>query len=323
MKMKTIIRHLNQFPVLERHMSEMLGINNGALKITYYDRFNSIISIKENLLENNIVKLGEDTDWLPETGSVELEGLLRINNPGILFGNCGLIDDKGRLGIAIFVKSASSHQRYIENRQIFGKNSEGPVDYSYKFRLDRNRFRGTVILSFVLYVASLGGSGKKSSIISGTILGELKEPIEVVFDGNGSLFPILDKPLGVSGPLWQMDFASTDPNEDPVEPEYIALALNNEHQYYQTLTSLKDEEINPLMIEVLTHWLAQVYEKIRNDFPGSYTYLETERSDDVSQGSITAWLSDLVNAYQINLKDHSTISSSINSKLYSYLGGAE
>jgi hypothetical protein len=133
-------------------------------------------------------------------------------------------------------------------------------------------------------------------------LGPLAPAIEIVIDGDGSLFPVLEEPLGANGPLWELKAFWSDPQDEPFTSDYVALVLNNNHPHFEQLRDRRglNLEQSPLMRQVFAAWLALVISKVKEDMGAQFdTFLGVLNSDD-GVGSIADAVSSFITLGGLN-----------------------
>jgi hypothetical protein len=118
---------------------------------------------------------------------------------------------------------------------------------------------------------------------SGARLGPLTQPIEIIIDGDGSLFPVLEEPLGAEEPLWELKACWSDPQDEPFSSEYVALVLNSTHPHFDQLRDRRalNIEQSPLMRQVFAAWLALVIANVKEDMGAEFdTHLDAPEADE-------------------------------------------
>ncbi|WP_447903551.1 hypothetical protein [Pseudomonas serbica] len=228
--------------------------------------------------------LGKDSDWNPAEHPLIVECLIeRAPLLEAIFGPDGVASTDGKVLLALEWTSADSCWRTL-----------GPVhdlrcdEKSRAVLLEIELEPGTVRGSGFLSVQAFLGQCKTSFVPGfahqpGARLGPLAQPIEIVIDGDGSLFPVLEEFLGAEGPLWELRACWSDPQDEPFSSEYVALVLNNAHPHFEQLRDRRalNIEQSPLMRQVFAAWLALVIAQVKEDMGAQFdTYLAAPDADE-------------------------------------------
>jgi hypothetical protein len=136
--------------------------------------------------------------------------------------------------------------------------------------LPAGTMRGTGLLSVQVYLCEPGAADSADAGLArqrGARLGTLSDPVRVVIDSDGSLFPVLEESLGRNEALWEMRTCWNDPREEPFSSEYVALVLNRDHALFEQLGTRRGEQggQTPLMRHVLASWIALLVHSVSTD----------------------------------------------------------
>lgn len=227
--------------------------------------------------------LGKDSDWNPAEDQLTVQCLIeRASLLEAIFAADGVASSDAEVLLALEWVSADSCWRTL-----------GPVyslwheDLSRDVVLDIELEPGTVRGSGFLSVQAFLGRPSAEFVLGfahqpGARLGPLAQPIEIVIDGDGSLFPVLEEPLGEDGPLWELKTCWSDPQDEPFSSDYVALVLNNVHPHFEQLRDRRALNFeSPLMRQVFAAWLALVITQVKADMgPQFDTYLSAPDADD-------------------------------------------
>ncbi|MBA1290989.1 hypothetical protein [Pseudomonas japonica] len=228
--------------------------------------------------------LGKDSDWNPAEHALVVECVIQyMPLMEAIFGGEGVATVDAEVLLALEWVSADSCWRTL-----------GPA-----FRLRHEVDGSKVILEIELGPGTLRGSGFISvqaflgreaakfvpgfAHLHGARLGPLAQPVEVVIDGDGSLFPVLEERLGIEGPLWELKACWSDPQDEPFSSEYVALVLNTDHSHFDQLRDRRalNIEQSPLMRQVFAAWLALVVAQVKEDMGAEFdTYLSAPDADE-------------------------------------------
>ncbi|MCW2293237.1 hypothetical protein M2262_003287 [Pseudomonas sp. BIGb0408] len=250
--------------------------------------------------------LGKDSDWNPAEHSLGVQCLIaRALLQEAIFGIDGVASPDAEVLLALEWVSADSCWRTLGHVHVLrGKDEDGTVVLSIE--LEPGTVRGS---GFLCIQAFLGQCSVEFvpgfAHQSGARLGSLAQPIEVVIDGDGSLFPVLEEPLGAKGPLWELKACWSDPQGEPFSSDYVALVLNNAHPHFEQLRDRRAVNIeqSPLMRQVFAAWLALVISQVKAEMgPHFDTYLS---APDAGEG--IASIADAVHSF-IRLGDLNTSS---------------
>lgn len=227
--------------------------------------------------------LGKDSDWNPAEDRLKVQCL--IDSAPLLeaiFSANGVASPDAEVLLAVEWASYDACWRKF-----------GPV-YSLRYEdksrivvLDIELESGTVRGSGFLSVQAFLGRPSAKFILGfahqqGARLGPVTQPIEIVIDGDGSLFPVLEESLGLDGPLWELKNCWSDPQDEPFSSDYVALVLNNVHPHFEQLRDRRALSFeSPLMRQVFAAWLALVIAQVKADMgPQFDTYLSAPDADE-------------------------------------------
>lgn len=225
--------------------------------------------------------LGTDSDWNPDlhnlTISCTLEGASELAR---LFGAGGIAAADATLLLALEWTSADSGWRSLGQPLPLTAEDLREADGSPTLLLvlPEGSIRGTGTLSVQVFLGNPGRAADGDAGIArrkGARFGTLAGPARVVVDGDGSLFPVLEEPLGPDEALWQMRVAWNDPREEPFTSEYVALVLNRDHELFEQLRERRDGQIrqSALMQHVLASWIALLVHAVAEDLESDFDEL--------------------------------------------------
>jgi hypothetical protein len=212
--------------------------------------------------------LGKDSDWNPAEHSLDVRCM--IDSAKLLeaiYGSDGVARPDAEVALALEWASADSCWRALGS--IHGlQNTEGSSDVLLDIELEPGSVRGSGFLSVQAFLARssmdfIPGLAHQP----GARLGALAPSIEIVIDGDGSLFPVLEEPLGAERPLWELRTCWSDPQDEPFSSEYVALVLNSNHPHFEQLRDRRalNIEQSPLMRQVFAAWLVLVISQVKED----------------------------------------------------------
>ena len=228
--------------------------------------------------------LGKDSDWNPAEHPLVIQSLIeRAPLLEAIFGPDGVANTDAEVLLALEWASADSCWRTLGPVHSLRYEAAGS-GVMLNIELEPGTVRGSGLLSVQAF---LGQS--KAEFISGFAhhpgarLGPLVQPIEIIIDGDGSLFPVLEESLGAEGPLWELKACWSDPQDEPFSSDYVALVLNNAHPHFEQLRDRRalNIEQSPLMRQVFAAWLALVIAQVQEDMGAQFDmYLSAPDADE-------------------------------------------
>lgn len=225
--------------------------------------------------------LGSDSDWNPDLHNLTIGCVLtNVEDLRPLFGPSGVAATDAVLLLALEWSSADSGWRglgaplRLTREQLSGVN-EMP---SLQLVLPAGSMRGTGALSVQVYLGEPGTAGCADAGVArqkSARLGSLLDPVRVVIDSDGSLFPVLEESLGREEALWEMRTCWNDPREEPFSSEYVALVLNRDHELFEQLGTRRGDRggQTPLMRHVLASWIALLIHAVSTDLEAGFDEL--------------------------------------------------
>lgn len=214
---------------------------------------------------------GKGTDWSIEQHPLRIE--CRLANPGMLaevFGAKGLVCRNARLMIALeWVSSRSSRRGFSKPQLLDYREVSGRRELVFVLDFPARELAGGIQLSLELLVGAAGRPGKDERHLAnaaGLRLGSLGEPWHLVFDGAGSLFPIVQRAHAPTDPLWNFIADWDDPAFDEFSVDFVCLEINTSHPDFGVLYGdAKSPYSTPLFRQVLASWLMLFLEELRDD----------------------------------------------------------
>jgi len=225
--------------------------------------------------------LGTDSDWNPDLHNLTVSCILEnASELAVLFGAGGIAATDATLLLALEWTSADSGWRCLGQPLPLAAEDvrEGERNPALLLVLPEGSIRGTGVLSVQVFLGNPGRAADGDAGIArqkGARLGTLAGPVRVVVDGDGSLFPVLEEPLGTDEALWQMRVAWNDPREEPFTSEYVALVLNRDHELFEQLRERRDGQVrqSALMQHVLASWIALLVDAVSTDLESDFDEL--------------------------------------------------
>lgn len=216
--------------------------------------------------------LGSNSDWSADTHDL----LIRCNlsNAEVLkrlFEDRGVVANDGELLLALEWTSADSCWRKTGQPRVLTTSSfsDDEAFPELVLHLPPGSLRGSGNVSIQSFLGQPGtGDGSPGlASLQGSRLGQLMQSVEIVIDGNGSLFPVLEESLGNDGPLWELRTSWSDPRDEAFQSDYVALVLNREHELFSQLRERASEpgRQSPLMRQIVSSWIALLVHQVKSD----------------------------------------------------------
>lgn len=289
---------------LYRMLNAPLGGGNGS-KVDYVFRSHDGLDPGATALSSDQYALGKDSDWNPAEHPLKAQCLIeRVSLLEAIFGSDGVASKDAEVLLALEWASADSCWRTLG--PVYALRHEEGRAVVLDIELEPGTVRGSGFLSIQAFLGQYSAQfvpGFAHQL--GARLGPLAQPIEIVIDGDGSLFPVLEESLGEEGPLWELKTCWSDPQDEPFSSDYVALVLNNAHPHFEQLRDRRalSFEQSPLMRQVFAAWLALVIFQVKEDMGAQFdTYLG---APDADEG--IASIADAVRSF-IRLGDLNTVS---------------
>lgn len=212
--------------------------------------------------------MGKDTDWSPAEHPLVVQCLIeRAPLLEAIFGPDGVANTNAEVLLALEWVSADSCWRTLGPIQGLWYAAEG-ADVVLDIELESGTIRGSGLLSIQAFLGRhaaefIPGFAHQA----GARLGALVQPVEIIIDGDGSLFPVLEEPLGPERPLWELRTCWSYPQDEPFSSDYVALVLNSAHPHFEQLRDRRalNIEQSPLMRQVFAAWLALLITQVKED----------------------------------------------------------
>ncbi|MTD07743.1 hypothetical protein GKN89_13490 [Serratia sp. YC16] len=228
--------------------------------------------------------IGKDSDWNPGEHTLVVQCVIeRIPLLEAIFGAEGVVTAESEVLLALEWASADSCWRTLGTA----------------YGLQHVTEDGYVVLEITLKPGTVRGSGlisvqtflgrHTSEFVPGYAhqlgarLGLVTQPIEIIIDGDGSLFPVLEESLGPTEPLWELKACWSDPQDEPFSSEYVALVLNSSHPHFDQLRDRRALSIeqSQLMRQVFAAWLTLVIAQVKEDMGAEFdTHLGVTDADE-------------------------------------------
>lgn len=297
-------------PVVTDRLRERIA---SSVKLTFASRSGQTPGAKE--LQDGRFVFGVNTGW--SVAEHDLEVCCELSEFQVaaeLFGPSGLVCRDASLGLALEWTSSDTARRQITAPSMI--RFPGPVSMEpirFTLEIPAASVRGTVRLSLQLVVGKPGSPGKDErhlANVKGFRLGSVSQEYELVFEGDGSLFPITEEAGEASEALWAFRaFPWDDVSTDEFSSEYVTLAINSTHPAF---AQLKGSSLSPyqtvLFRQVLASWLTLFLLKIKERAEHSqWRDIETHNGEAYLPGSIADAAAYLINVGALNTGSPETL----------------
>lgn len=213
---------------------------------------------------------GSGTDWSIEQHPLSIE--CRLTSPEVLaglFGKDGLVCQNAKLMVALeWVSTRSSRRGFSKPRLIDFKEASSAEELVFVLEFPARDLAGNIQLSLELLVGAAGKPTKDERHLAnspGLRLGAISEPWQLVFDGSGSLFPIVHVSLAPVDPLWSFSADWDDPTFDEFSSDFVSLEINTSHPDFAELYGDAQAPYStPLFRQVLASWLMLFFDELQN-----------------------------------------------------------
>lgn len=281
----------------------LLGVVLRPSELYYEDENSETI-----MLELNPVSTGftvKEASWDYAKNQVTLYQQIEIKNSGLknLFkGTEQITNMKSELGLAVeWSVSGSGVRGCSPIDEKISYNAIGQEDVkciSFELAFEPGMLKGDLEYTVFFYMKKYAGALENGlADAPGTRLGYLHKPIKIHFSGEASSFPIENVDLA-GGPLWYVDYHSTEPENDMFDCEHICLVINQAHQDYGKLT--RGNAATPLFYECLASGLAEMFKLVLKDDATAADFASTEASE-MTDGSIFQALKYMQETFDIKL----------------------
>ncbi len=267
---------------LYRMLNAPLGDGNES-EVNYIFRSDHGLDPGATAVSGDQYALGKDSDWNPAEHPLVVECVIkRAPLLEAIFGPDGVASTDAKVLLALEWASADSCWRTLGTVHELLHDEEGGA-VLLNIELGPGTVRGSGFLSVQAFLGQYKAAFSPGFAHQpGSRLGPLAQPIEIVIDGDGSLFPVLEESLGAEGPLWQLRACWSDPRDEPFSSDYVALVLNNAHPHFEQLRDRRalNIEQSPLMRQVFAAWLALVIAQVKEDMGAQFdAYLGAPDAD--------------------------------------------
>ena len=254
---------------------------------------------------------GRDSEW-----SVALHDLVvkcAVTLPGdwpSLFGPGpnGLVCRNTAICIALEWGSSETARRGLSTSCILRVPPQGRKPALAPLKLDvafpANTLRGNVALSVQLFV---GAPGRPTNVehhlanMQGFRLGALGPGILLMFEGDGSLFPILEEEGNPGSPLWEFRATWDDPAVDTFSEDNISLVINTRHAGFAELKgSEKANYRTPFFRQVVSTWVSVLLWKLKSEHRDLWAMITTQGQDAFEPRSIALAANYIIHAGRID-----------------------
>ena len=256
--------YISLFPTLTEDLIKNAQINVKSVDFYYdFDTEKRILKC-EDTGANNVYKLSDSFGlWNPDEFGFGLNGVIKIDNTSLLFGENGIADISTTLGIAIIWTSRTSRDRGLFTVDCNLKYSQKKNEIEFNGSFEKGQLRGRVEVRWILYIKnSKRGNDSYFATNLGTDLGSFLQ-FSIELDGKGSLFPIFTI-NDSSKPLWEVICDWTEPDQDQFN-EVVKILINEDHKNYKYLDPTNKSYDPQLFQEIISSAMTIIVLKFRND----------------------------------------------------------
>lgn len=260
---------LMPYPTITRALAQQIGFVSEAPVLNYFD--SGVRNLKLETMSSSVNSLtGKVTDpkcnWNPANYELHYERVCKFTSAYYLFGDDGIVPEDAVIGVAVIWSSKGSS---VRNTAFVGelRQTSSAVELKQTIDFKANTLKGSVIIQTVLFLKEPGGKRPSTKFFaqqSGTLLGGLDQ-VEIVVDGNGSMFPIVavEKPRG---PLWEVFYNDTaDIFQDRFDNDNVEIRLNKSHPNYELLDIESELTKTPLLVEVLSAAMSVIVQSVKDN----------------------------------------------------------
>lgn len=262
--------------------------------------------------DGKIFSIADETSrWKPDLNNIRIKRSYELSNTKSLFGTAGIVCENAKLGIALMWTSQESRQRGSVEIGFFN-NTDDDYRFNLEYSFLAGQFRGKVQFETVLFVKEKGFPNIGEDYLAnepGIILGTFGDMITLVFDGTGSLFPIIfDENARPQEQLWNVMCGWNDPLTDSFY-ETVLIRFNVNNKSYKKYLDRDSSYYDPqLFKEILASALSIIVAKVRED-PEFWD--ATVNGTDLNPGSVSEAVHYFINTLEWNLSSPEESSLSI------------
>lgn len=218
-------RNILFYPTLDKKLLESLNCRIDEFQASYIANQESSelrCEFEEESGAKYLSVIDDTGRWSPDSYNFSIEGVLQLHNVQSLFENEGVVPEGCTVGIGMVWKSKTSNVRGAETIGAF-KKTHGELKFPFRKVFGRASLRGTVELSFQLFIKE---TGNDCELPAGISLGDLFM-VTIILEGINSTFTVFEK-SAPGEPLWTVDCNWDDPGYDPFA-ECVRVTINTAH----------------------------------------------------------------------------------------------
>ncbi|TDW25065.1 hypothetical protein EDD63_1066 [Breznakia blatticola] len=303
------------YPTIDENLFDLMGITLNNVKFFFLNEEGEI-EIDDIERENMSYQIVSTlTGYSPQKNELIIEVELEITDVRHLFGEEGVTNAFGVLGIALHWYSVSSSQRgSCKIHEIHPMDKKVLVNYRKK--INASEFRGVVDFNFSIYLESMKPNFLDEFYCNtpGTIFGQFL-PFKLIFDGRGSMFPITVESRP-NAPLWRVLMEFGDICNETFTSEYLQICLNSAHPQFQIINEGLSIKKSPLLIEIISSALVIIVDEIKSD----QNDWENILSGNYQEGSIAAAIHYFLTTFEWDVSSLNKLSYSIRNTLNEKIG---
>lgn len=236
----------------------------------------------------------------PDDYSLCLEKKITVINCDKMYGPEGLVPEDSELGVALMWTSHDSKSRgSFPMCQVVNQQQE--QTWSIACQFPKAMFKGCVNFSIIIYLKKAGETKNPFQCdIEGAVLGEV-ERYSYLFDGRGSLFPIVTIDDPQNPLLWTIDCSWNDPEEDSFA-ETVLIKLNKANKNFEKVCFGSPKFDRQLFIEVLSSAMSIIFSTVREKDPEIWKDMLADGYH-ATPGSVTQVIKYMIDTHDFDLSD--------------------
>jgi hypothetical protein len=213
---------------------------------------------------------GRTSDWSVQEHCLQIDCVLA--DPSLLstiFGPTGLVCRTASIMAVLEWTSAKTARRgFSAPRLISQRDTSGTHPLSFTICFAEREVLGDLQVTLQLFVGAPGRPAEGERHLAnnmGVRLGAISETWELVFDGQGSLFPITQAKHAPSDPLWNLVVEDwEDAAFDEFASEFVSLEVNESHPAFAELYGAAGAPYaTNLFKQVMASWLLLFFEVLK------------------------------------------------------------
>lgn len=236
----------------------------------------------------------------PDDYRLSVSKEITLINCSNMFGLESLAPTDAELGVALMWKSHDSKQRGSRH-MCDVSNFQGEQTWKISYTFPKALFRGMVSFSVVIYLKKSGlFPGTFQCDTEGSILGELEQYC-YIFDGQGSMFPVVTIDDARNPLLWTVDCSWSDPEED-FFADSVLIKFNKANRNFDKICYGNAKFDRQMFMEVISSAMSVVFSTVREKDPEVWKDMLSDGYIS-QQGSVTQVIKYMIETNELDLTD--------------------